>query len=185
MSEYLLEYLFWWMDVPWLFWSAAPVHCCMVRIVFSIVKTLYTIYTICQLLSWELPQRDLRLLSTPFNSLGNSNFIMQNMHLKKPNFNHVRVTIYSLNCLCLGNIQQQTRLRGLKYARETSKSTSGCLERTSLFKLRRNTQIPGIRSFSIFEIIRIWRNLWRFLPKYRLQWSKWPHSGYINPPTYV
>ena len=84
----------------------------------------------------------------------NSNFIMQNMHLKKPNFNHVRVTIYSLNCLCLGKIQQQTRLRGLKHARETSKYTSGCLERTSLFKLRRNTQNPDIHSFSIFEIIR-------------------------------
>ena len=66
-----------------------------------------------------------------------------------------RATIYSLNYLYLGNIQPQTRLRGVKHARETSKYTPGCLERTSLFKLRRNTQIPDIRSFSIFEIIRI------------------------------
>ena len=96
-----------------------------------------------------------------------------------------RVTIYSLNCLCLGHIQQQTRLRGLKHARETSKNTSGCLERTSLFKLRRNTQIPDIRPFSIFEIIRKWSNLWQFSPKYRVQWSKWHRSSYINPPAFV
>ena len=124
----------------------------------------------------------------------NNNFIMQNMFLKKPNLKsctqiqvqlNFRATIYSLNCLYLGNIQPQTRLRGVKHARETSKYTSGCLERTSLFKLRRNTQIPDIRSFSIFEITRIWSNLWQFLPKYRLQWSKWPHSSYINPPAFV
>ena len=65
-----------------------------------------------------------------------------------------RATIYSLNCLYLGNIQPQTRLRGVKHARETSKYISGCLERTSLFNLRRNTQIPDIRTFSIFVIIR-------------------------------
>ena len=123
----------------------------------------------------------------------NNNFIMQNMYLKNqtwiicanPRAVKFRATIYSLNYLYLGNIQPQTRLRGVKHARETSKYTSGCLERTSLFKLRRNTQIPDIRSFSIFEIIRIWSNLWQFLPKYRLQWSKWPHSSYINPPAFV
>ena len=65
-----------------------------------------------------------------------------------------RATIYCSNYLYHGNIQPQTRLRGVQHARETSKYTSGCLERTSLFKLRRNTQIPDIRPFSIFEIIR-------------------------------
>ena len=50
-----------------------------------------------------------------------------------------------------GNIQPQTRLRGLKHARETSKIAPGCLERTSLFKLHRNAQISEFRTFSIFE----------------------------------
>ena len=85
----------------------------------------------------------------------NDNFLMQNMYLKIQAQLNFRATIYSLNYLYFGNIQPETRLRGVRHARETSKYTSGCLERTSLFKLRRNTQIPDIRSFSIFGIIRI------------------------------
>ena len=93
----------------------------------------------------------------------NNNFIMQNMYLKKPNLNHMRKSkssyiqsYYIFFKLPLSWKHSATNISsGIKYSLETSKIAPGCLERTLLFKLRRNTQISEFRIFSIFVILRI------------------------------
>ena len=181
------------MNWPWLL-AVLPTFLlgrsgCLLHIVSTIEYILYIVYyTSGGLMKFLSKGKSAHSIVTIELAWHNNNSMMWNMRLNDVRKSKLRLVLDllpNLNSPYLGSIQPQARLRGVKHARETSKYTSGCLERTSLFKLRRNTQIPDIRSFSIFGIIRIWRNLWQFLPKYRLQWSKWHPLSYINPPAFV